>query len=301
MMSSMPLMAQDDDMYIVPKKSSTVKAATDTYYSGSDRNVDEYNRRGKFRSSVTELNDSDIIAFDGENGVYPDSIEVKGRSKRYRYYDGDIDDDYLYSRELNRWYGLYNPWFYGYGYISPFYRGYGWYSPYYSSWYGYYDPWYSPYYSGWYGYYDPWYYGYYGGWYSPWYYSGYWGGGYYGSRYRYSGGGLGEGYSNRGRVTSSASSNGLVGSNRRTGGNVYNDIAKRSQTRSGVVSSSRSVGSRNIDVNRGNTRTYTPSYNTPSYSSPSYSGGSRSSGGGSFGGGSRGGGGVSGGGHGGRR
>ena len=41
-----------DDMYFVPKKADKIKSTLeyvsprDTYYSGSDRNIDEYNRHG---------------------------------------------------------------------------------------------------------------------------------------------------------------------------------------------------------------------------------------------------------------
>lgn len=306
---SLQMMAQDDDLYFVPKRDASVGAHKETYYSGIDRDVDEYNRRGQFRKSSVEENGSDVISFDGEEGVYPDSLDNADKSPKYsrrhrgyRYYD---DDDYYYSRELSRWYGFYDPWFYGLGYWGPYYRGYGWYSPYYSSWYGYYNPWYYPYYSSWYGYYDPWYYGYYGGWYSPRYY-----GGYYSNYSRRNYGGVGAGYSNRGRAYSSSSvSNGFVGSNRHVGGNVYNDISKRSVSRSRVVSSSRSVGPRSVGGNRDRSmsRSYTPSYSAPRNSTPSFSGSNRSVGGGSFGGGgsmgggSRGGGFSGGGGHGGRR
>ena len=81
---AMPLamMAQDDDLYFVPKKSS-LEVGTDkygmpkdTYYVGSDRSVDEYNRRMK--STYAEIDgDStkiDIIDFKGQKGVYPDSL-----------------------------------------------------------------------------------------------------------------------------------------------------------------------------------------------------------------------------------
>ena len=306
---SLPIFAQDD-VYYVPKKDTSVKTAKQTYYSGSNRDIDEYNRRVKYRTNSVEVNDSDIISFDGITGEYPDSLENENKAlkKSRSSYSQDYDDDYVYSRELNRWYGLYNPWFYGPGYYSPYSYGYGFYSPYYGSYYGYYDPWYSPYYSGWYGYYDPWYSPYYSGWYgyyNPWYYGNYWGGYDYYRGYSYRDtGGIGAGYSNRGTTSSSSNSNGLITSNRRTGGNVYNDIAKKNQTRSTVVSSGRYTGTRYSDsnTNTGMSRSYTPTYSNPSTNTPSYSGGSRSSGGGSFGGGSSSGGGMSGGGgHGGRR
>lgn len=293
-LTSVPMLAQDDDLYYVPKKDSAVKTARQTYYCGSDRDVDEYNRRGCYRHDFTEVNDSDIIAFDGQEGVFPDSMECKGGCSRYN--DSDCAD-YTYSRELNRWYGYYDPWLYGRGYFGPWSYGYGWYSPYYYSWY---DPWYYSYYGGWYGYYDPWFYGYYGGWYRPWHYDypGWAGGGHHHGG-DWARGGVGAGYSNRGSVNTGNSGMIAGAGNRRTGGNVYNNIAKKSQAQSRVVSSRRSVGSLQNYNDRTSTRTYTPNYNNSN--AGSFSGGSRSGGGG-FGGGSRGGGGFSGGGgHGGRR
>ena len=52
---SFTAMAQTDDVYFVPKKSDRINKEykdrgerdADVYYSGSDRNVDEYNRRLK--------------------------------------------------------------------------------------------------------------------------------------------------------------------------------------------------------------------------------------------------------------
>jgi hypothetical protein len=305
MLVSIPLLAQDDDLYYTPKKDSAVKAAKETYYSGSDRDVDEYNRSGKYRNHSTTVDDSDIVFLDGEQGVYPDSLDsAMSVIPDSESYDDTDCDDYKYSRELNRWYGCYDPWLYGRAYFSPWYYRYGWHDPFYSSLYGWYDPWYYPYYSSWYGYYDPWYYGYYGGWYRPLHY-GYFGPG--GGGHHHDGlwahGGLGAGYSNRGSVNTQSGTSGVQmgGGNRRTGGsNVYNDIAKRNQSSGRMVSSRRSVGSTQTYTDRSTTRTYTPTYRNSNAGSSSFSGGSRSGGGG-FGGGSRGGGFSGGGGHGGRR
>ncbi len=305
MLVSVPLLAQDDDLYYTPKKDSAVKAAKETYYSGSDRDVDEYNRSGKYRNGSTGVDASDVVFLDGEQGVYPDSLTAeKKQGGSSEYYADTDDDDFRYSRELNRWYGCYDPWLYGRAYFSPWYYGYGWYSPFYSSLYSWYDPWYYPYYSGWYGFYDPWYYGYYGGWYRPWHpgHPGWGGGGHHHGGY-WAHGGVGTGYSNRGSVNSqSGSSIGFAGSNnRRSGsGNVYNDIAKKNQTTSRVVSSRRNVGTTPTYTDRSNTHTYTQMRPNTNSGSSVFSGGSRF-GGGSFGGGSRGGGFSGGGGHGGRR
>ena len=58
---AMPLsmMAQDDDLYFTPSKkvaktSSSVENKP-AYYVGSNRDVDEYNRRGKFRSTYQKI------------------------------------------------------------------------------------------------------------------------------------------------------------------------------------------------------------------------------------------------------
>ena len=53
------LMAQDDDMYFVPTKENVAKEAENygmpkkTYYSGSNRSIDDYN--GRQSSSITPI------------------------------------------------------------------------------------------------------------------------------------------------------------------------------------------------------------------------------------------------------
>ena len=165
------MMAQDDDMYFVPTKENVAKEAKtygmpkNVYYSGSDRSVDEYNRRMRSKVEPIDSAGNDIIDFSAVRGVYPDSTLA-------------YENDYKYTKRLSR--------FEGYTSTSDAYwEGYRdgrWSSPwYYSSYYIWYDPWYWN---------DPWYYGYYGyygGWYSPWYYGvyyrpyRYWG--WYGPRY----------------------------------------------------------------------------------------------------------------------
>lgn len=184
-MLPMTLVAQDDDLYFVPKKKSVEKVTdnygmpTDVYYSGSDRSIDEYNRRLKSRVEViggdSTLNDT--ISFSAEKGVYPtDSVsdeDFKITKEMSRFDDYRISDNeafwagYAAGRYDWAWhspwyytrYGWYDPWYYGrWGWYDPWYYGYGWYTPWYTSWY-------SPFYYGWY---DPWYYGY--SWYGPRYY-----------------------------------------------------------------------------------------------------------------------------------
>ena len=143
----MPLsmLAQDDDLYFVSKKNKSTKVEEvqdpygmpkDTYYSGSNRDVDEYNRRWK--SQVEEITDS-------VDSLKEDYALTK---KMTRFEDYQLADNaafwagYRAGRDDWRW---------------------GWHSPWYYTTWGWYDPWY-----------DPWYYGY-AGWYDPWYYRGYWG------------------------------------------------------------------------------------------------------------------------------
>jgi len=184
---AMPLstMAQDD-LYFTPKKE--VKEAKPTrapqqrvttpysYYSGSNRDVDEYNRRHGAVGSHYQVIDadstaSDVIAFHAGDGLYPDStyIDTLFVERPYDMSQYDEDDDYTYSRRLYSFYGYYDPWLYGRWGWNPYWRP-GWYDPWY---YGYAGWWYDPWYYGYYGWYDPWYYGYgwpyHGGWYGGWY------------------------------------------------------------------------------------------------------------------------------------
>ena len=80
------MMAQDDDLYFTPSKNKVEKAKGSsvndkpTYYAGSDRDVDEYNRRGKYRSSFQKVGvdslGNDIIEFHVGTGIYPDTTYV---------------------------------------------------------------------------------------------------------------------------------------------------------------------------------------------------------------------------------
>ena len=181
LLGAMPItmMAQDDDLYFVPTKENVAKEAekygmpTDTYYAGSTRSTDEYNRRAWSRVAPIDSAGNDIIDFSAEKGVYPDSAY------------SDLND-YKYTRRMSR-FDDYTP-------SAAYWLGYRdgrWASPwYYPGYYAWYDPWYDPWYFGNFGYYG--YYGWYDPWYSPYYYStwyypwryryGYWGG--YYPRYR---------------------------------------------------------------------------------------------------------------------
>lgn len=309
---SITMMAQNDDLYFNPKSESQgsvshakeVVQGQPAYYCGSNRSIDEYNRRGRFSSQYQMLGkdslNSDVIDFQAGNGVYPDSTYV---DSTFTYtgasgYDGQ-EDDYCYSRRMGLWDGFYNPWIYG-GYF-PWYSN--WYSPWYSGW------------GGFYGCYDPWYYGwgdYYNGWYNPWYYGYGWGPYYGGYAYGWGAGGNGHrvGYNVSGARPGEPTRyfNGISGGSRAYAGTGY---SSRSYGNPSTGNSNRFGGFRNGSAsnNRNNynysvdsrstseSRSYTPSYN----SSSSYGGSRAVSSGGGFSGGRSSGGGGGGGHFGGRR
>ena len=176
------MLAQDDDMYFVPTKENLAKEADNygvprrTYYAGSSRSVDEYNRRVKVGANPTDSVGNDIINFSAVRGVYPDSTYTEGEDSDYqltrrmsRFDDYTPSEAYWEGFRDGRWS---SPW--SWSYSSLYWHDYWyWNDPWYwnSSWY-----WQFPYYRGFYGYY-PWYYGgyygYYGYGYRPWYYGGY--------------------------------------------------------------------------------------------------------------------------------
>ena len=155
------------------------EANQNTYYSGSNRNVDDYNRMGGSSYETLPADTGDIISFSAVEGVYPDSVSDFQLTQQMTRFD-----DYVPSVA------------YWEGYSAGQRDAWGWHSPwYYSSLYPWYDPWYYDpwYYSSWswrYGWYDPWYYDY------GWHHYG-WYGGYYGYRpYVYVAGGTGRYYGN---------------------------------------------------------------------------------------------------------
>ncbi len=255
-----------DDMYFVPTKANIEKSKRDygmprdTYYSGSDRSVDEYNRRGSYFHEIDSAG-NDIVDFDAVAGAYPDSTVT------------DMSDDYRVTRRMSR--------FDDYAWSEPYWAGY--YAGR-SSWYGWYDPWYSP---GWYGWYDPWYCGWYDpwyyGWHSPWYgYHGWYGWGWGGPHYVTVVGGGPTGTRNRAYGTT------RLGASRNSGAaSVSNGIANRSRRMASGVRNRSFSASERFGVNRTNTtvRSNPVQRSTPSYNRGSFSGGSRSGGGGSRGGG----------------
>lgn len=155
------LQAQDD-MYFVPTKANVEKSMAeygmprDTYYSGSRRAVDDYNRQGSFVQSIDSVG-NDIISFDGAMGVYPDSTgmadDYKYTRRMSRFDDYDWTDSYLAGYADGRFdsWGWSSPWYWDH----PYYYGHGswyWDYPYYYSYWGWGRPWYCggwhvPYYS----------------------------------------------------------------------------------------------------------------------------------------------------------
>jgi hypothetical protein len=134
--AAMPLtsMAQDDDLYFNPKKEAKEKAERRAllqrqyaeqrarrdsvyrlFWSGSDRSVDEYNRGGRIFSHYENVGKdslgNDIIQFHVGKGVAPDSIYDDAYfAQKY----ADRDEDFVRTREMSRWDGFYDPWFYNY-------------------------------------------------------------------------------------------------------------------------------------------------------------------------------------------
>ena len=165
MVSLLPisLMAQDDDMYFVPSKSNVAKEKKsyglprNTYYSGSSRSVDDYNR------SMWQRPDSlsgDVVDFSAVHGAYTDSTL-------------QMQDDYQYTQRMSRFDDYVPSEAYWEGYRDATRDQTSWHVG--VSYYPWYDSWYYPWYD-WY-YYRPWtYYGWYGyyRWYNPrpWYYYG---------------------------------------------------------------------------------------------------------------------------------
>ena len=92
------MMAQDDDMYFVPTKENVAKEAktygmpSNTYYAGSSRSVDDYNRRAWSTVEPVDSLGNDIIDFSAVRGVYPDSA----------YSEMADNGDYQLTRQMSR-------------------------------------------------------------------------------------------------------------------------------------------------------------------------------------------------------
>lgn len=309
LMTALPLgtMAQDD-LYFTPSKREKGKVETSretysdgrpTYYSGSNRDVDEYNRRGSFGSYYQKIGSdslgNDIIQFHAGNGQYPDSLVLDTIYPGSQQYYADGDDDFAYSRRMSRfdnYYGWYDPWFDGFYAYGPYWG---------ASWrWGWYDPWFYDDlywgYGGWYGWYRPWRYSWYG-WYDPYYYG--WGGpgvyavgGHSGTRnhWDYSGRGYNPSGSRYVPAHGGYSRNGDFGGYR--GGNTGTQFGNTTARRAWTTGTRTFGGARSVDGNRNynNTNIQNRTYDNRTFGgsrSTGSFGGSRSGssfGGGSFGG-----------------
>ena len=248
--------AQDDDLYFVPKKKS-VEMVTDhygmpkgVYYSGSNRSIDEYNRRTISHYELIGADSimNDTISFIAEKGVYPDSI---------------ASEDFTYTKKLSRFddYDMTDNAAFWAGYEAGRYD-WGWHSPWYYSRFGWYDYWYDPWYYSWYGH--------------PWYYSSYnWVG--TGGRYHYTPT-IGAGSIRRDGSTFGSRNSSIARNSSR-----MNELRNRT-----VNGNSRNVGrSRNSSGyrNSGNYNNNSSFSGSRSSNSSSFSGSRSSGGGGSFSGG----------------
>ncbi|MGM9732869.1 MAG: hypothetical protein ACI3YT_01940 [Prevotella sp.] len=282
-------MNAQDDMYFVPTKKNVEKTKSnygmpkDTYYSGSNRSIDEYNRRNRTECWEEELKDgSHVVAIDSLGNEIANVNVKKKNSRRDSTY---VDEDYTYTRRMARWDG--------YDYSMAYLQGYS--DGRFNRWYGwstYYDPWYFDAWPGWYDrWYDSWYFGYSGwyGWYGRWRpYDYAWGWGWHDVHYPIYGGGGGGGsrWANsvdRFRDTRFSRTNSVSLS----GSSISRGIANRDRSNSlGTRSINRSSASRRFGNSQGDNRSFsTPSrntsYNNTSYNSSSSRSSSFSSGGGS--------------------
>lgn len=269
---SLPLsmLAQDDDMYFVPTKENVAKDTENygmpknTYYSGSNRSVDDYN--GRLSSSITPI---DSVGQEVESEDYQYTRQLS------RFDDYTPSQVYWEGYRDGRWS---SPWYYGrYGWYST------WYDPWYSTWY---DPWYDSWYYGYYGWSSPWHYGWYGsiyrprgyyGWYTPIYY---YGGGHYrpSSNRRF--------HANRNISGSSAFGNGFGrangGTNRGGFGNTRTNNNRSSSTNDSFGRShSNSTGFGSTSRSSSSSSSFGSSRSSSSSSSGSSRGGSFGGGGGS--------------------
>lgn len=280
LLGALPLtMVAQDDMYFVPSKKSAVKVtagndrSTSTYYSGSNRSVDDYNRRGAgssyYQVQPNETMGDDIIDFSAEQGVYPDSAQV---------------EDFALTRQMSRWDGYTPAETYWLGYNDGCSDMLSWHSPwYYSSFY----PWYDSY---WY-WNDPWYYrhyGWYSPWYDPWYYGGYYwhhpywyGGFHYVGGFHHGGGSLYARNGHTGTIDLRGGSRGRFSSSSTTRRSTSTFTARaNTPVRSTSGNFNRTSSSNNSNSNSNFNRSSSVNSSSGSFSRSSSSGGGFSSGGG---------------------
>jgi hypothetical protein len=295
LIGAMPLamIAQDDDLYFVPKKK---KAQVEKVKDITPVVAPQPKAKSSYEVIDGDTTKLDVIDFTEGKGIYPaDTLETEDfalTKNMVRFDDYDVSDNdafwagYRAGRDTWMWH---SPWYYG---------RYGWYDPwYYGSWYSY-SRWYSPYYYSWY---DPWFYGWYDPWYGPYYsYYGYYGWPYYRYGYAYYGGGGNRHYYGRTGNAGTIDIKGSTGHRASYRNSVTTNGARMSSLRERA---SRMGGNRvytsgntqrsasgNFSGRRGGNNNSNYNYSSPtrssnsSYSSGGSFGGSRSSSGGSFGG-----------------
>ena len=300
LIGAMPLsmMAQDDDLYFVPKKK---KAQVEHVKDIAPVVAPQSKAKSSYEVIDGDTTKLDVIDFTDGKGVYPaDTLEAEDfalTKNMVRFDDYDVSSNAAfwagYRAGSSTW-GWHSPWYYS---------RYGWYDPwYYGSWYSSWYSWYDPYYYGWY---DPWYYGswgwpyygYYGyySWYSPyryWGYPYYYGGG--GGRTHYYGhtgnagsidikGSTGRRPSYRNSVANSSSRMGSLRERAsRMGGDRVYSSGNTQRSNSGNFSGRRGGNNSNSNYNYSSPTRSNSTYSSPSRSSSGSFGSSSSSG--SFGG-----------------
>lgn len=143
--------AAQDDMYFVPSESADAPVSevaeepAPTYYIGSQRDVDEYNRQGTYVQQIDSAG-NDIIDFDGTVGVYPDSLrDYECTRQMSRFDDYSWFEPYWAGYNDGRWDSWWwnDPWYYGYWYSPWYYSGWYHYPWHYYSWYPHHHYWYA--------------------------------------------------------------------------------------------------------------------------------------------------------------
>ena len=127
-------------------------------YSGSSRDVDEYNRQGAYSYNATDtLNGDSVLSMDGytytnriERFYNPEIVSGSGNQELIDSYSANQPIVNIY---IDDYWDPYPSWTWGYSY-----PGYSWRYPYYTWTYPYYTGVWNPYWTN-YGWYNPWYYG----------------------------------------------------------------------------------------------------------------------------------------------
>lgn len=146
LLMSVPALAQDDDMYYVPKSKAQKQA-----------DKKEQQQRVAQRYDYED----DIVYLDEVEGVYPDTLFADSLEGDWQDVgeSGSQEEDYTYTRRMSRfdgympfytdyypWYDWwYDPWYYRYRSYHAYWRNayWGWYDPWYNDYFGFYTPYYS--------------------------------------------------------------------------------------------------------------------------------------------------------------